>query len=167
MADTPAQPPDDTGAVQAGRPPPVAGGLPAAAQTFQHVRAHGGLVRGTRALLALNQQHGFDCPGCAWPEPAEHRSAFEFCANGAKAVAVEATRARGDAAIVARYSVTELAAQSDHWLGEQGRLTEPMVLRPGSDRYQPLPWDEAFALVARELAALDSPDQAIFYTSGR
>jgi molybdopterin-dependent oxidoreductase alpha subunit len=167
MSDAPAQPPDDAEAAHAGPPPPVAGGFPAAAHAFQHVRAHGGLARGSRALLALNQQHGFDCPGCAWPEPAEHRSAFEFCENGAKAVAAETTKARADAAFFARHTVAELAAQSDHWLGEQGRLCEPMVLRSGSDRYQPISWNDAFALIAGALGALDSPDRAIFYTSGR
>jgi molybdopterin-dependent oxidoreductase alpha subunit len=167
MADTPAQPPDDTEAVHTGPPAALAGGFPAVAQALQHVRSHGGLGRGTRALLALNQQHGFDCPGCAWPEPAEHRSAFEFCENGAKAVAAETTRARADAAFFARHTVAELAAQSDHWLGEQGRLSEPMVLRAGSELYQPISWDEAFALAAGVLTSLDTPDQAIFYTSGR
>jgi molybdopterin-dependent oxidoreductase alpha subunit len=166
MAD-PAQTPDDTDAVQANPPPSVAGGMPALAQTLRRLRAYPGVVRGTRALLALNQKTGFDCPGCAWPEPAEHRSAFEFCENGAKAVLAETTTARADAPFFARRSITELAAESDHWLGEQGRLVEPMVLRAGSDRYQPISWEEAFALIARELQALDSPDRAVFYTSGR
>jgi molybdopterin-dependent oxidoreductase alpha subunit len=167
MADGDAQPPDESAAAQAGAPAEVAGGLPAVTSTLAQLRAHTGWLRGTRALLALNQTKGFDCPGCAWPEPYEHRSAFEFCENGAKAVAAEATRARADAAFFARHSVSALAERSEHWLGEQGRLTEPLVLRPGAEHYQPIGWDEAFDLVARTLGALHGPDEAIFYTSGR
>jgi molybdopterin-dependent oxidoreductase alpha subunit len=167
MAETPAQPPDDAAAVELGPPPSIAGGLPAVTETLRQVRAHTGVVRGARALLALNQAHGFDCPGCAWPEPGQHRSALEFCENGAKAVAAEATRARADAAFFARHTVAELAAQSDHWLGQQGRLVQPMVLREGGDRYQPISWDQAFALIAQTLSRLNNPDEAIFYTSGR
>jgi molybdopterin-dependent oxidoreductase alpha subunit len=159
-------PPEDAEDIQTGPPPSVAGGWPAVKQTMRQVRSHSGLMRGSRALLLLNQKHGFDCPGCAWPEPHD-RSAFEFCENGAKAVAAETTRARADAAFFARHSIDALAAKSDHWLGEQGRLTEPMVLHPWRDRYEPISWDDAFALVARTAAALDSPDQAVFYTSGR
>jgi molybdopterin-dependent oxidoreductase alpha subunit len=158
--------PDDE-EIRSGPPPEVAGGWAAVAQTVRQVRSHAGLMRGSRALLLLNQHHGFDCPGCAWPEPAQHRSAFEFCENGAKAVAAETTRARADAAFFARHSIEALSARTDHWLGEQGRLTEPMVLHPWRDRYEPISWDDAFALVARAVAALDSPDQAVFYTSGR
>src|SRR5262245_20316024 len=88
----------DAEEIQSGPPPEVAGGWAAVAQTVRQVRSHAGLMRGSRALLLLNQPHGFDCPGCAWPEPGQHRSAFEFCENGAKAVAAETTRARADAA---------------------------------------------------------------------
>jgi molybdopterin-dependent oxidoreductase alpha subunit len=126
-----------------------------------------GLVRGARALLALNQKDGFDCQSCAWPNPDEHRNMFEFCENGAKAVADEATTHRITAEFFARYSVRDLAAQSDHWLNKQGRLTAPMVLRPGAAHYEPIGWDAAFALIAAELRALPSPDNASFYTSGR
>jgi molybdopterin-dependent oxidoreductase alpha subunit len=162
-----AQPPDDSGDVRVGPPARTAGGLPALAATVGHLHAQAAVVRGARALAALNQADGFDCPGCAWPEPHPHRSDFEFCENGAKAVAWEATSRRADAAFFARHSVAELAARSDHWLGLQGRLTEPLVLPPGASHYQPIAWDDAFALVARELAALDSPERAVFYTSGR
>ncbi len=97
----------------------------------------------------MNQPDGFDCPGCAWPEPpAGERSAIEFCENGAKALAWEADRARADAAFFARHSVAELAAQDDHWLGQQGRLVEPMWLPEGATHYQPIAWDDAFARVA-------------------
>src|SRR6187551_354584 len=110
-------------------PPAIAGGVDAIKATFAHVKHGPGLVRGTRALLAMNQPDGFDCPGCAWPEPpAGERSTVEFCENGAKALAWEADRARADAAFFARHSVADLAAHDDHWLGQQGRLVEPMWL---------------------------------------
>ena len=149
-------------------PPSVAGGTGALAATAAHV-AHGpGLLRGTRALLAMNQPDGFDCPGCAWPEPAAaERSIVEFCENGAKALAWEADRARADAAFFARHSIAELAAHDEHWLGQQGRLVEPMWLPEGGTHYQPIGWDDAFARVARAIAALAGPEQAVFYTSGR
>ena len=162
-----AQPPDDTAGVTSAPPPASAGGLGAITATVAHLRDNHALLRGGRALFALNQKEGFDCPGCAWPEPAEHRSDFEFCENGAKAVAWEATSRRADAAFFARHSVAELAGQSDHWLGQQGRLTEPLVLRPGASHYAPITWEDAFALLAGELRALADPDQAVFYTSGR
>ena len=121
---------------------------------------------GIGALLAQNQPDGFDCPGCAWPDRA-HASTFEFCENGAKAVAAEATSRRVTADFFAGHTVTELLRQSDHELEHHGRLTQPMVYDAASDRYVPVSWDDAFALVARELHALDDPDQAAFYTSGR
>jgi molybdopterin-dependent oxidoreductase alpha subunit len=125
-----------------------------------------GVRRSARALLRVNQKNGFDCPGCAWPE-GERRHVAEFCENGAKAVAEEATTRRVTREFFAAHPVEELAARSDHWLGGQGRLTEPMLLRPGARHYEPIGWDEAFALVAGELRDLDSPDEAVFYTSGR
>jgi molybdopterin-dependent oxidoreductase alpha subunit len=149
-------------------PPTVAGGAAAITATVAHV-AHGpGLARGTRALLAMNQPDGFDCPGCAWPEPpAGERPAIEFCENGAKALAWEADRARADAAFFARHTIAELEAAGDHWLGQQGRLAEPMWLPEGATHYQPIGWDDAFARIARAVSALQSPEQAVFYTSGR
>ena len=125
-----------------------------------------GPVRSVRTLLRLNQTDGFDCPGCGWPEKLD-RSHVEFCENGAKAVAEEATRRRVDRKFFASHTLEDLRARSDYWLGQQGRLTEPMLRRPGSDRYVPVGWDEAFRLMADELSALASPDEAIFYTSGR
>jgi molybdopterin-dependent oxidoreductase alpha subunit len=126
-----------------------------------------GVVRGAKLLLEMNQKDGFDCQSCAWPSPDGDRHTFEFCENGVKAVADEATPKRIDAAFFARHSVVELGAQGDFWLNRQGRLTEPMVLRPGGTHYEPITWDEAFALIAAELHALPSPDAAAFYTSGR
>ncbi len=127
-----------------------------------------GVTRGTRTLLKLNQANGFDCPGCAWPDPAVPKRAHaEFCENGAKAVAEEATLRRVTRDFFAEHSMLDLGGRSDYWLGQQGRLTEPMVLRDGASHYQPIPWDDAFALIAAELRTNASPDEAAFYTSGR
>jgi molybdopterin-dependent oxidoreductase alpha subunit len=123
-------------------------------------------LKNLRALLKTNQNGGFDCPGCAWGDSPE-ASTVKFCENGAKAVNWEATRRRVDAAFFARYSLSQLREQSDYWLEYQGRLTEPMRYDAASDRYLPIGWDDAFALIARHLHALQSPDEAEFYTSGR
>ncbi|MHB9796757.1 FdhF/YdeP family oxidoreductase [Pseudomonas sp. MT3] len=119
-----------------------------------------------RALLKTNQNGGFDCPGCAWGDSPED-GRVKFCENGAKAVNWEATKRRVDAPFFARHSVSSLREQSDYWLEYQGRLTEPMRYDPATDRYLPIDWDDAFALIAQHLRTLESPDQAEFYTSGR
>ena len=119
-------------------------------------------------LLNINQAKGFDCPGCAWPEPApgqRHRN--EYCENGAKHISDEATSRRVTADFFRQHSIAELGRMSDYWLNQQGRLTEPMVKRPGGDHYEPIGWDDALGLIADELRALDGPDEALFYTSGR
>jgi len=152
--------------MRVGAPKREAGGLPAVAASLRHATGQMGPTRALRSLLKVNQQGGFDCPGCAWPEPGTPHTA-EFCENGAKAVAEEATRRRVTPAFFAEHPISELLTRSEHWLGQQGRLTEPVVKRSGSDHYEPLRWDEAFALVADELRGLDQPDQAVFYTSGR
>ena len=162
-----AQPPVETAKLRQTATSTAAGGLAAVVASAKHAIAGMGLLRGTRLLLRVNQADGYDCPGCAWPDPDGHRSVAEFCENGAKAVADEATTKRAGPELFARTSVAQLSQQSDLWLGKQGRLTHPMVLEPSATHYRPLPWEEAFALVARELNALASPDQAIFYTSGR
>ncbi|WP_095162554.1 FdhF/YdeP family oxidoreductase [Pseudomonas sp. Irchel 3F5] len=123
-------------------------------------------LKNIRALLKTNQNGGFDCPGCAWGDSPES-GMVKFCENGAKAVNWEATKRRVDAKFFARHSVTSLLAQSDYWLEYQGRLTEPMVYDASTDRYKPIDWDGAFALIAEHLQQLESPDQAEFYTSGR
>lgn len=125
-----------------------------------------GPVRSARTLRRINQADGFDCSGCAWPEP-DQRHVAEFCEQGVKAVAEEATKARLTRTFFERFDIAQLAEQSDYWLGQRGRLTEPMVKRSGSNRYEPIDWDDAFGLIADELGRLDSPDEAIFYTSGR
>jgi molybdopterin-dependent oxidoreductase alpha subunit len=125
-----------------------------------------GVRRSALTLLKVNQDGGFDCPGCAWPEP-EHRHTAEFCENGAKAVAEEATRKRVGPDFFAEHPVEDLAGRTDHWLGKQGRLTHPVVRRPGGTHYEPISWDEALDLVAARLRGLADPDRAVFYTSGR
>src|SRR6476620_5275545 len=139
----------------------VAGGLPAILSTAKYTFKEMGAVRGVRTLLQLKQKEGIDCPGCAWPEPDGERSHFEFCEEGAKHVADEATRKRITPEFFAKWSVRALAEQSDLWLNQQGRLTHPMVLRDGAQHYEPTNWADAFALIAQELNALVSPDEAI------
>ncbi|MBO0854440.1 MAG: molybdopterin-dependent oxidoreductase, partial [Nocardia sp.] len=126
-----------------------------------------GMVRTARTLGRLNQRRGFDCPGCAWPEPTGTRRPAEFCENGAKAVAEEATLRAVTEDFFAEHSIADLDGKSGYWLGQQGRLTRPMVLRPGATHYTPIDWAEAYRLIATTLRELDSPDQAVFYTSGR
>lgn len=145
--------------------PRLAGGLGAVTSTARFLRRESGLGRGAKALLAMNQPSGFDCPGCAWPEPA-HPARLEFCENGAKAIAEEATTRRATPELFAARSVDELRALSDFELGQLGRITEPMVLRAGDRHYRPIAWDEAFALAAAELRAA-GPGASAFYTSGR
>jgi molybdopterin-dependent oxidoreductase alpha subunit len=152
--------------LEVGQPKRAAAGLQAVMWSYKHARDQMGVRRTLQTMPKLNQQDGFDCPGCAWPE-AERRHHAEFCENGVKAVASEATRRRVDREFFARHSVSDLRERSEHWLGQQGRLTEPMVKRDGSDHYGPIGWDDAFALVAAHLGRLDSPDEAVFYTSGR
>ena len=127
-----------------------------------------GVRRTAQTLLKLNQADGFDCQGCAWPDPApEHRHTAEFCENGVKAVTDEATVRRVGREFFAAHSIEELRGRTDYWLGQQGRITEPMVLRAGGTHYEPIAWDDAFALVAEHLGRLESPDEAVFYTSGK
>jgi molybdopterin-dependent oxidoreductase alpha subunit len=146
--------------------PGPAGGLDALRRSLQALREEHIVAFGAKTLLRTNQAHGFDCPGCAWPDRNKH-STFEFCENGVKAVAAEATRKRATREFFAQHTVAELAAHDDHWLEAQGRLTEPMAYDAASDKYVPIAWDDAFATIAEALNALASPDEALFYTSGR
>ncbi|MEX2595106.1 MAG: FdhF/YdeP family oxidoreductase [Anditalea sp.] len=125
--------------------------------------------RGVKTLLKMNQASGFDCPSCAWPDPdAKHLNPIaEYCENGAKAVAWEATKHSIGPEFFKENPVQSLLEKSDHWLEKQGRLTQPMVLRENSSHYEPITWEEAFKEIANTLQQLDSPDEAIFYTSGR
>ena len=145
----------------------AAGGVPAIIATIKSLSSETGLVRGVRTLLKVNQSGGIDCPGCAWPEPDRERSHFEFCENGAKHIADEATTKRVAPEFFQQWSVADLALQSDQWLGAQGRITHPMLLRRGATHYEAISWDNAFELLAGELNSLNYPDQAVFYTSGR
>lgn len=146
----------------------AAAGLTAVAVSMKRSLQQMGVTRTARTLTKLNQTSGFDCMSCAWPDPpADHRHTAEFCENGAKAVAEEATTERVGRDFFAQHSVAELEQRTDYWLGKQGRITEPMVLRAGGTHYEPISWDDAFALVGERLRGLDSPDEALFYTSGR
>ncbi|WP_432067384.1 FdhF/YdeP family oxidoreductase [Streptomyces sp. C10-9-1] len=153
-------------APQVTAPQHAAAGLPAIAHTLRAAQRQMGVARTARTLLRVNQKGGFDCPGCAWPEE-DRRHTAEFCENGAKAVAEEATLRRVTPEFFAAHPVAELAGRSGYWLGQQGRITEPMYLAEGATHYEPVGWDRAFALIAEELRGLNSPDEALFYTSGR
>jgi len=163
----PAQPPEDFTGIEVHDPKTSAAGVPAVANSLKHVYGSSGLVRGTAAMLGLNQWTGFDCPSCAWPDPEDHRSAFEFCENGAKAIASETTKKRVTPEFFAQFSVSEIAKLTDYEMDQAGRITEPVILRPGKQHYEAISWDEAFRVIAEELNALASPDEAVFYTSGR
>ncbi len=147
-------------------PQHAAAGLPAVAHSLRMAHQQMGVRRTALTLLKVNQKDGFDCPGCAWPE-GDKRHAAEFCENGAKAVAEEATLRRVTPEFFAAHPVADLADRSGYWLGQQGRLTQPMHLAEGSDAYEPVTWERAFDIIAEELHALDTPDEAVFYTSGR
>ncbi|AFT99742.1 FdhF/YdeP family oxidoreductase [Nocardia brasiliensis] len=148
-------------------PKEQAAGVTAVAVSLRRAVEEMGVIRTARTLARVNQVHGFDCPGCAWPEPTGHRRPAEFCENGAKAVAEEATLRTVTPEFFAAHSIDELAGKSGYWLGQQGRLTHPMVLRPGDTHYSRIGWDDAYRLIADQLGALASPDEAVFYTSGR
>ncbi len=145
-----------------------AAGVPAVVHALEYSLHQTSLRRTALTLLNINQANGIDCPGCAWPEhePGK-RTRNEYCENGAKHINDEATTRRITREFFRTHSISELAGKSDTWLNDQGRLTEPMIKRPGCDHYEPIGWDETFEVLAAELRALDSPDEALFYTSGR
>jgi molybdopterin-dependent oxidoreductase alpha subunit len=136
-------------------------------ETAHHGIRDMGLQRTVQTLLKINQKDGFDCPSCAWPDPDDHRKTAEFCENGAKAVASEATTVRATPEFFAKHSIDDMKRQSDYWLDQQGRITHPMLRRPNAAHYERVSWEEAFGLIASELNALASPNEASFYTSGR
>jgi molybdopterin-dependent oxidoreductase alpha subunit len=145
-----------------------AAGLPGVTHALQYSLGQTSVRRTALTLLNINQAKGFDCPGCAWPEPAPgQRHQNEYCENGAKHISDEATSRRVTADFFRQHSISELGEKSDYWLNQQGRLTEPMIKHPGSDHYEPIGWDEALGLLADELRGLDTPNEALFYTSGR
>ncbi|WP_330253204.1 FdhF/YdeP family oxidoreductase [Nocardia sp. NBC_00565] len=157
----------DESALSVTPPKEQAAGVTAVAVALKRAVEEMGVIRTTRTLARVNQVHGFDCPGCAWPEPTGHRRPAEFCENGAKAVAEEATLRTVTPEFFAAHSIEELAGKTGYWLGQQGRLTHPMVRHPGDTHYSPIEWADAYQLIATHLHALASPDEALFYTSGR
>src|ERR1700761_761214 len=143
-------------------------GVPGVIHAMQYSLEETSLRRTAINLLSINQANGTDCPGCAWPEPdPKHRHINEYCENGAKHINDEATTRRITREFFREHSIPQLLTKSDMWLNQQGRLTEPMVKRPDSDHYAPIGWDDAFGLLSAQLRELDSPDEALFYTSGR
>jgi molybdopterin-dependent oxidoreductase alpha subunit len=165
---TSAEPPETDDDLRVEAPKTKAAGLASVASTFAHMHRQGHSVPSAMRILAkMNQTDGFDCPGCAWPDPDDRAALTEFCENGAKAAAWETTRKRTGASFFERHSIDELAEKSDYWLGQQGRLTQPLLLRQGSRYYESIDYKQAFALIAGALHGLDSPNEAIFYTSGR
>ncbi|MDB6169498.1 MAG: hypothetical protein JWM88_2362 [Verrucomicrobia bacterium] len=162
-----AQPPIEVEGTRLGDRSRAAAGLKAVQKSMAIGLGEMGALRTARMLLKVNQKNGFDCQSCAWPTPDGSRNVAEFCENGAKAVADEATTKRIMPEFFREHSIADLARKSDHWLGKQGRLTHPMLLRADASHYEPVGWHEAFQRVADELKALPSPDEAAFYTSGR
>jgi molybdopterin-dependent oxidoreductase alpha subunit len=146
----------------------AAAGLKAVAISAKNVFSEAGVVRGMKALNALNKKDGFDCPSCAWPDPDDDRSALgEYCENGAKAVADEATAKKLTADFFAEHAIVDLRALNDYEIGKKGRIAQPLYLPPGASHYQAIAWDDAFKKIAATLNTLVSPDEAVFYTSGR
>jgi molybdopterin-dependent oxidoreductase alpha subunit len=146
---------------------PAAAGIPAISSSLYHISEEMGLWKGIKTLMKLNQKEGFDCPGCAWPDP-DHRSVLgEYCENGAKAIAEEATDKICDPAFFARHSVEEISSWSDFQIGKSGRVSDPMYLPKGELYYKPISWEKAFKLIGDEMRACATPHEAVFYTSGR
>lgn len=166
MATKPPRADIDEAQVRVAEPKKVAVGVPAVLHALQISQEQMGIARSVQTLVRINQRDGFDCPGCAWPEE-DKRHVAEFCENGAKAVAEEATLRRVGPDFFAAHSVEDLRAHDDWWLGQQGRLTHPMILDEGATHYRPIGWDDALRTIADALTALDDPDDAVFYTSGR
>src|SRR5271170_5995246 len=162
-----AQNPFTLGDLRVGSASEEAAGIPAIWNTTLYGFGEMGPVRSSEAFLKINHVTGFDCQSCAWPSPDKKRKIFEFCENGAKAVSDESTKKRITPEFFARHSIADLAAESDYWHNQQGRLTSPMVRHANATHYQPIAWPEAFKMIADELNSLDSPDQASFYTSGK
>jgi formate dehydrogenase major subunit len=148
------------------KPKKSAAGLEAVVVALERGVAQAGVTRTARALLRLNQRDGTDCPGCAWPESQGHRKTAEFCENGAKAVAEESTLRTVTPQFWAEHSIAELSTKTEYWLGNQGRITHPVVIRPGDTHYSQITWDDAFTLIGEQIRAT-TPERSVFYTSGR
>ncbi|MEL6718908.1 MAG: FdhF/YdeP family oxidoreductase [Bacteroidota bacterium] len=154
--------------IQLKEPANYAAGMLGVKVALDHAIGEMGVAKAMKMLAKMNQKDGFDCPGCAWPDPDDKRLLFaEYCENGAKALAEEATRRRVTPDFFAKYSIEELSTWSDYKIGKSGRITHPMILREGSSHYEAIEWEEAYRIIAAQLHALDNPNEAIFYTSGR
>ena len=162
-----AEPPRNLAHLKRSEPKQKAVGVPAVVNSLLHTQRQAGLTRGAQALLGMNQAGGFDCPSCAWPDPDEERSTFEFCENGAKAIATESTKKRIGPEFFQQHSVVDLAEKSDFYLNDAGRITQPMLLEAGAQHYQPVTWEAAMSIISDELNSVQHPDEAVFYTSGR
>ncbi|MBC6699854.1 FdhF/YdeP family oxidoreductase [Hymenobacter puniceus] len=162
-----AQPPEALTGLRLEERAKVAAGVTAVIKSMQFSWSEGGVGRGSKALLGMNQKDGFDCSSCAWPDPDEHRSVAEFCENGAKATASDADDKAAGPEFFAKHSLAQLSRMTDRDQNNAGRLTHPMVKRPGDNHYSPIEWPAAFQIIADELNALKSPDEAAFYTSGK
>ena len=158
--------PADKNSLKIKKPKSIAAGIPAATSSLLHGIKKMGPTKTVKTLTTVNQENGFDCPGCAWPDP-QHSSAFEFCENGAKAVADEAMKGGVNPEFFSKYTVQELSQKSDYWLNNQGRITHPMILEKGSDKYSPIDWDDAIQLIGERIKESNNPDKSVFYTSGR
>ncbi|HEY4328423.1 MAG TPA: FdhF/YdeP family oxidoreductase, partial [Phycisphaerae bacterium] len=161
------QPPQELKGAHKGRRDKTAAGFYAIYETGHFGLREMGVKRSLHTLLKVNQKDGFDCPSCAWPDPDGKRKTAEFCENGAKAIASEATMKRLTPEVFARYPISDLLTHADIWLEDLGRITHPMFRSSGADQYVPISWDDAFELIGTELRTLASPDEASFYTSGR
>ena len=144
-----------------------AAGIPAIISTAKHGISKMGILHSITSFSRVNKFDGFDCPGCAWPDPDDNRTIAEFCENGAKAIADEGTKKKADPNFWSKWTISELSEKSDQWLNSQGRITDPMILREGSEKYERILWPDAFSIIAGELSQLENSDKAIFYTSGR
>lgn len=149
-------------------PQTKAAGVKAVKESLRHLKREIGFFAGMQAIGQMNQKGGFDCSGCAWPDPDGPRSAVaEYCENGAKALAEEATSRKVTPAFFKKFSVEQMSQWPDFELGKAGRITQPMYLAKGSSHYEPIAWKDAFSMIADRLNGLSSPDEAVFYTSGR
>jgi len=162
------QPPIKFTGISLSAPKQYAAGIPAILSSLKFIRKEVGVAKGFKLLKAMNQLGGFDCPGCAWPDPDDKRALLsEYCENGAKAISEEYAKLKANPAFFLKHTVADLLDWSDMELGKSGRLTHPMSWNPENDKYEKISWDAAFELIAANLNGLADPNQAIFYTSGR
>jgi len=158
--------PPDNNTLKISKPKSIAAGIPAATSSMLHGLTRMGVTKTIKTLTTVNQSEGFDCPGCAWPDP-EHSTMFEFCENGAKAVADESMKAKVTPEFFSKNDIHFLSEQSDFWLNKQGRISHPVILREGMNHYQPLSWDEAIGIISDNIRDSNDANKSIFYTSGR